>query len=71
MLAPSDALFSDRKRNLPVAQKTGTDIMVVGVDAKNVILALGHAVSLDLSLKVPNVAGDGWTASHQDIAQNL
>ena len=42
MLASGDALFSDRKRNLPVAQKAGADIVVVGVDTKNISVAFGH-----------------------------
>ena len=42
VLAPGDALLSDRKCNVPVAQKAGTDIVVVGVNAKNVSVALGH-----------------------------
>ena len=42
VLAPGDALLSDRKCNVPVAQKAGTDIVVVGVNAKNVSVVLGH-----------------------------
>ena len=42
VLGPRDPLLGDRKRDGPIAQQAGADIMVIGVQAKDISVFFGH-----------------------------
>src|SRR6266404_1757936 len=51
VLFARDSLFCDGERDRTIAQKAGTHIMVVGVEAENVSVLFGHGYSSGESAK--------------------